>query len=33
MKKVSNDKSFVRSNLAGYKLHNTNSIPNQFIEK
>jgi len=27
MKKVSNKKSFVRSNLVRYKSHNTNSIP------
>jgi len=33
MKKVSNNKPLVRSNLVRYKLHNTNSIPKQFIKK
>ena len=33
MKKVSNNKSFVRSNLVRYKLHDTNLIPKQFIKK
>jgi len=31
MKKVSNDKPFVRSNLIEYKSHITNSIPKLFI--
>jgi len=32
MKKVSNNKAFVRLNLVRYKSHNTNSIPKQFIK-
>ena len=32
MKKVSNNKPFVRSNLVRYKSHNTNSIRKQFIK-
>jgi len=31
MKKVSNNKLFVKSNLLRYKLHNTNSISKQFV--
>jgi len=32
IKKVSNNTSFVRSNLVKYKSHNTNSMPKQFIK-
>jgi len=32
MKKVSNQKSFVRSNPVRYKSHNTDSIPTHFIK-
>jgi len=32
MKKVLNNKCFVRSCLVRYKSHNTNSIPKQFIK-
>jgi len=32
IKKVSTSKSFVRLNLVGYKSHDTNSIPKQFIK-